>query len=265
MTSVADFEVVQVKYGERVTRKSVVFHDFAASGEPDADQPMDYSFWVARNDRTVVLVDTGYDIAAHDWLGEISTMPTPEGLRLLGIAPADVDVVIATHFHYDHVGWIHLFTNATIIASRVEYEYWTAKLSENGLVGEFATAADVGAIVRADQEGRLRLVDDATEVWPGITVHPVGGHCPGQLLTSVSSASGPLILASDAVHLREQLEKGWAFFAHTDLDEMRRAIAFTERLSHSLGAAVIPGHDPCVRAEYPPVQGPAHQVANRLG
>lgn len=264
-SSTTELSVVQVKYGDRVTRKSIVFHAFAESGELDADQPMDYSFWVARNDEAVVLIDTGYDIDAHDWLGEISRTPTPEGLRLLGVDPDDVDLVIATHFHYDHVGYIHLFTNATIVASRTEFDHWTEKLAENGLAGEFATPADVTAIMRAGDEGRLRLVDGETEVFPGITVYPVGGHCPGQLLTFVQSKSGPLILASDAIHLGEQLEKGFAFFAHTDLDEMRAAMTFANDLSASTGAPVIPGHDPRVRLEYPAVDGPARAIATSLG
>lgn len=257
--------VLQVKYADRVTRKSVVFHGFAESGEPDDDQPMDYSFWVARTDHAVVLVDTGYDVAEHDWLGEIGRTPGPDGLRLLGIDPADVHMVIATHFHYDHVGYIDRFANAQIVASRAEYEYWTAKYAENELVGEFATVRDVTAIMRARDEGRLRLIDGETSVFPGITVFPVGGHCPGQLLTLVESASGPLILASDAIHLGEQLERGWPFFAHTDLEEMKAAIAFAKELSDRTGAPVIPGHDPQVRADYPAVDGPASAIATVLG
>lgn len=260
-----ELSVLQVKYADRVTRKSIVFHGFADSGEPDADQLMDYSFWVVRNENAVVLVDTGYDISHHDWLGEISRTPTPDGLRLLGIDPAEVQLVIATHSHYDHIGYIDLFPTAQIVAARREYQHWTAKFAENHLVGEFATVRDVTAIMRAADEDRLRLVDGETEVFPGITVFPVGGHCPGQLLTYVQSKSGPLILASDAIHLGEQLERGWPFFAHSDLDEMKAAIAFAKQLSAATGARIIPGHDPGVRADYPAVDGPARAIATVLG
>lgn len=259
------YQVLQVKYGDRLTRKSIVFHDFVNTGEIDADQPMDYSFWVARTNDTVVLIDTGYPINDFDWLGEISRTPSPEGLALLGISPDDVTMVIASHFHYDHVGYIDLFVNATIVASRTEYEYWSERYAENGLVGEFATVKDVTAIQRADAEGRLVLVDGETDVLAGITVYPVGGHCPGQLLTYVESGSGPLIVASDAIHLGEQLEKGWAFFAHTDLHEMFEAIAFATELSERTGATIIPGHDPRVAATYPALEGPAAAVATVLG
>jgi len=264
-TRTGGLTVVQVTYGDRVTRKSVVFHGFADSGETDADQPMDYSFWIARGDDATILVDTGYDIAGHDWLGEISRTPPPEGLSLLGIDPAAVTMVIATHFHYDHIGYVHLFPNATVVAAQAEFDHWTDKYEQNGLVGEFVAVDDLRAILAARDEGRLRLVSGGTEVHPGVTVHPVGGHCPGQLVVEVDSTSGPLILASDAIHLGEQLEKGWAFFAHTDLDEMIRALAFVKERAAAIGARVIPGHDPRIARDNPAVEGPAAAIATVLG
>ena len=64
--------VWQVKYGERVVQRSAVLNDYAQYGLPDGDLDMDYNFWVLRSGETVILVDTGYDIPAFDWLGEIS-------------------------------------------------------------------------------------------------------------------------------------------------------------------------------------------------
>ena len=74
---------------------------------------------------------------------------------------------------------------------------------------------------RAESDGRLRLVGAEAEVHPGITVYPVGGHCPGELLTMVRSASGPKIMAADAAHFYEQVEYEWPFFAFTSLPQMR--------------------------------------------
>ena len=79
--------VWSVKYGERVVRKSDVFHDYGSYGLPDGDLDMDYNFWVLRANDSIILMDTGYDITARDWLGEISVTPTPDGLALLGINP----------------------------------------------------------------------------------------------------------------------------------------------------------------------------------
>jgi glyoxylase-like metal-dependent hydrolase (beta-lactamase superfamily II) len=256
--------VVQVMYGERVTRKSEVLHDYGQYGQPDGDLQMDYNFWVIRSPGGTILLDTGYDIPARDWLGEISVVPPPDGLDLLGIAPAAVDMVITSHFHYDHIGYLKLFSNARVISGQREYDYWFSKWRGGDLDGEFTTAGDLDAVRRAEEDGRLQLIDRETEVWPGITVYPVGGHCPGELLTLVGSQAGPKILAADAAHFYEQIENEWPFFAFTSLEEMRSALGFINRLAAETGAEVIPGHDGRVRDKHPPVTGPAGRVATVL-
>ncbi len=257
--------VIQVQYGERVTRKSVVLHDYERYGQPDGDLQMDYNYWVVRSGDQTILLDTGYDISARDWLGEISVVPTPESLRLLGIDPAAVDMVITSHFHYDHIGYLGLFTNAVVVSGQAEYDYWFGKWRKNDLEGEFAVAEHLEAVRRAENDGRLRLVGAEAEVHPGITVYPVGGHCPGELLTMVRSASGPKIMAADAAHFYEQVENEWPFFAFTSLPEMRAALSFINKLAADTGAEVIPGHDGRVRDKHPALDGPASHIATVLG
>jgi glyoxylase-like metal-dependent hydrolase (beta-lactamase superfamily II) len=257
--------VIQVQYGERVTRKSVVLHDYQRYGQPDGDLQMDYNFWVMRSADRTILLDTGYDIGARDWLGEISVVPPPDGLRLLGIDPAAVDMVITSHFHYDHIGYLGLFTNAQVVSGQAEYDYWFGKWRDNDLEGEFAVAEHLEAVRRAEDDGRLRLIGAQAEVHPGITVYPVGGHCPGELLTLVRSASGPKVLAADAAHFYEQVQNEWPFFAFTSLTEMKAALTFINKLAAETGAEVIPGHDGRVRDKHPALTGPASHIATVLG
>jgi glyoxylase-like metal-dependent hydrolase (beta-lactamase superfamily II) len=262
---VTGFEVLQVRYGERVTQKSAVLHDYASYGEPDGDLPMDYNFWVLRDGQTTILVDTGYDIGEKDWLGEQPVIPTPDALRLLDVDPATVSMVVTSHFHYDHIGHLGLFTGAQVVAGAAEYEYWRAKWRDGQLAGEFATVEHLEVVWQAEREGRLRLVDGETEVHPGVTVHPVGGHTPGELVTLVRGRSGPLLLAADAAHFYEQVENEWPFFAFTDLDQMRAALSFLNELAAKTGATIVPGHDGRTRDRFPPLAGPAATVTTVLG
>lgn len=253
-----------VKYGERVVRKSDVFHDYAQYGLPDGTLDMDYNFWVLRADGDVLLMDTGYDIAARDWLGEISVTPTPESLAILGIDPLDVKMVVCSHFHYDHIGYLGLFERAEVVAGQREYDYWFAKRDARKLDGEFTTEENLAAVEQAEADGRLRLFSDEAEPYPGITVYQVGGHCPGETIAKIETARGALILASDAAHFYEQLEHGWPFFAFTDLEEMRGALAFIAKLAGETGATVVPGHDGRTRERFPAAPGAAGKVATVL-
>jgi glyoxylase-like metal-dependent hydrolase (beta-lactamase superfamily II) len=254
-------QVLSVTYAERQVRRGEVFHDYASYGLPDSTLDMDYNFWVIRDADGITLVDTGYDVAARDWLGEIPVTSPPECLRLLEIAPASVYRVITSHFHYDHIGYLGLFTSAEVVSGGAEYDYWFGKRAAGALDGEFTTEADLAAVERAQREGRLRLVRDAERVSDAIAVRQVGGHCPGELLVMVRAEARPLLLASDAAHFYEQLEHEWPFFAFTDLDEMRRALALINELAERFDATVVPGHDARTRQRFPPLPGAAGAVA----
>lgn len=256
--------VWEVKYGERMVHKKDVFWNYSQYGLPDGELHMTYNFWVIRSQGKIILQDTGYDIPKKDWLGEISVTPTPEGLRILGIDPLDVSMVITSHYHYDHIGYLSLFANATVVSGQAEYDYWIGKLRADDLDGEFATRDDLEPVLQAEQEGRLRLVTEPTEVFPGITVYPVGGHCPGELITRIETKSGGLILTIDAAHFYEQIEHEWPFFAHTDLDEMRRGLRFANELAAQTGATIVPGHDGRVRDRYPAAPAPYGEIATVL-
>lgn len=256
--------VWSVKYGERVVKRSDVFHDYAQYGQPDGELDMDYDFWLIRSNGSTILLDTGYDIPKFDWLGEISVTPTPEGLRIIGVEPSDVNMVITSHYHYDHIGYLGLFRNAQVVSGQREYDYWIAKLKAGQLEGEFSTEDDLRPILAAENDGRLRLVSEKTEIFPGITVYPIGGHCPGELLTHIATADGGLIMTVDAAHFYEQIEHEWPFFAFTDLDEMKAGLSFINQLARETGATIIPGHDARVRDRFPAAPGDAGEVATVL-
>ncbi|GAA4932853.1 glyoxylase-like metal-dependent hydrolase (beta-lactamase superfamily II) [Actinomycetospora succinea] len=258
-------QVLSVRYAGRTVRRSDVLHDYAAYGEPDGDLEMDYNFYVVTGPDGITLFDTGYDVAARDWLGEIPGTTTPECLDLLGIDPRDVVRVVTSHFHYDHIGHLALFERAEVVAAREEYDYWSGKRARDGLAGEFATDADLDAVERARAEGRLTLLDGPTRVAPHLTVVPVGGHTPGESLLVVGTRERPLLLAADAAHFGIQVENDWPFFAFTDLDRMRRGLGRIHAVAHALGATVVPGHDGRTRHEHPAAPGPGGRVAVVLG
>ena len=80
---------------------------------------------------------------------------------------------------------------------------------------------------------------------PGITAVRVGGHAPGQLVFEVAGEHGQVVLASDAIHYDDELERERPFGIFSDLADMYRGYATLRRYAAS-GATVVPGHDPSV-------------------
>ena len=90
--------------------------------------------------------------------------------------------------------------------------------------------------MRAKAAGRLRIVDRSLEVVPGVNVERVGGHSPGQLIVSIATADGELMLASDAVHYYEELELDRPFAVIADLADASALRCDQEGAVSSCGA-----------------------------
>jgi glyoxylase-like metal-dependent hydrolase (beta-lactamase superfamily II) len=248
-------QVLQVRYAKRSLRAADAYHDFVSLGIEDRPLEMDYNFWILRQGRDCMLIDTGYDVDRRDWLGEKSVVPVSTALDALGIIPTDVSKLVLTHFHFDHIGHVALFPNATIYCSRIEYDYWIGKLERDELVGEFTEPVLLEAIRNAHRDGRVCMFDDATTVQPGVTAIVVGGHCPGQLVVTIRSKNGGVILAADAAHYGDQVRHSLPFFAFTDRNDMMAALKLLRQLEIATDWALVPGHDPEVRIRYPTLPG----------
>ncbi len=123
-----------------------------------------------------------------------------------GLKPEDIDVVICTHLHADHVGWntrlengswVPTFPNARYICGRIEYEYWEHLTNTSDKHGAFSDS--VLPIVKA---GKMILVEDNYEIVNGLTVEIGPGHTPGHLCLNAKEGA---IFCGDIIHSPLQL------------------------------------------------------------
>jgi glyoxylase-like metal-dependent hydrolase (beta-lactamase superfamily II) len=246
-------EVLAVKYGHRVTTRAESYLNFHLYGEPDADLDIDYFFWVIRDGHGVFLVDTGFAPAVGDRKRRAHYTTPAQVLPELGIAAEDVTAVVITHAHWDHTGNVGQFPRAQLVMAEAEYAFWTSPLAARGQFAAHCEPAEIALLRQAWEQDRLTLFTGEHTLAPGIELTEVGGHTPGQLVASVATAgNGTAVLASDALHFYEEVERDRPFAIVADLPAMYRAYDTLAQLAAQPGTHLVAGHDPVVRARFAP-------------
>ena len=156
-----------------------------------------------------LIVDTGKQLVLVD-TGAGNLAPTTgkllASLRAEKIAPGDIDIVFNTHGHPDHLGGNvdaagkPAFPKARYFISRVEWNFWTSPQAEQK-IDEHSREILVGTARRnlLPLKGSVDLVEDNTEVVPGIRTISASGHTPGLMALAISSKNERLLCISDVV------------------------------------------------------------------
>src|ERR1700736_2969458 len=158
-------------------------------------------------------------------------------LASAGYAPGDIDMILFTHFHFDHLWGISdgknaslLFPSAEFVASETEVAFWSAP----DLVGE-VSAKQQPLVTQANLKlasPRLRLIKAGAEVAPGVTTFDTAGHTPGHMSVHISSGREEMLPPGDVVVDRAIgfQHPEWAFGLHLDVPQATKArLAFLDR------------------------------------
>lgn len=228
---------------------------------PDFWSPADNGFtsavqtWVLRSAGRTILVDTGVgNHKERPYSPHWRHLDTDylDNLAEAGVDPDEVDIVINTHLHVDHVGWntrlvgrdwVPTFPNATYLLPRLDFDYWNplgqhrpknARSHQNVFEDSVAPVHEAGLTELWEGE---RVIDE------NLRLLPAPGHTPGSSVLHLSSGSDRAVFIGDLLHTPVQLQDP----AHNCSFEEDPAAARTSRrrlleFAADNTALVVPAH-----------------------
>jgi glyoxylase-like metal-dependent hydrolase (beta-lactamase superfamily II) len=156
-----------------------------------------------------VLIDTGFAPIAGTQKGMMF-----KNLQSAGVRPADIDTVIISHGHLDHIGGNMgadlkpNFPNARYVIHSKEWEFWSNKPDLSSM-NEVMQKEIMEAVNKSllSLKNQISLVDAGKDIVPGIQYIDAPGHTPGHAALAISSGSEQLLYVADIFHNVMQLAR----------------------------------------------------------
>jgi glyoxylase-like metal-dependent hydrolase (beta-lactamase superfamily II) len=209
--------------------------------------------WIVRTPGQLVLIDTGVgndkNRASNPiWHRRSGTFL--EDLAAAGVTPEQVDVVVITHMHVDHVGWntrlvngawVPTFPNARYVFAGEEWSFWKHENERGG--DEYGCIDDsVLPIVAA---GQAMLVDETHRLNRWLRFEPSVGHTPGHVSVRLTTSVGEAVFSGDLMHRVVQVaEPQWSSrFCYDGKQAATTRREFVERHADT-GTLILAAHFP---------------------
>jgi glyoxylase-like metal-dependent hydrolase (beta-lactamase superfamily II) len=182
--------------------------------------------------------------------------PWLDALKATGTTTADVDIVLCSHLHVDHVGWntrldngrwVPTFPKARYLFSRNDWAYWQARSQADGLARTGDYFAD--SVLPIFEAGQAELVDGDFAIEDDIVLQPTPGHSPGHVAVQIRNGTALTILSGDIMHHPLQCRNpDWSTNFCVDPALSRRTRrSFLE--THAAGdTLIVPAHFPAPTA-----------------
>ena len=245
-----DYKIQAIKYGTIAQYPVSGLVVGAPEGEM-IDIPL--AFWLIRGNGRNILFDCGF--YRQKWNDEFDIegyIRPDEAVRRAGLKVSDITDLILSHAHWDHMGGIDLFPDATLYIQRTEYDYYVGEAWQDGGQTDGIDPEDIVSLVKRNITGTLKFIDgDDTEVLPGIRAFTGGRHTFASQYLLIET-DPPYVLASDNAYLYRNLEE-MAPIATFAVEDGMANIQALKRMVSLAGAIdrVIPGHDPAVFDKFP--------------
>src|SRR3979490_2478262 len=225
--------------GTNVTMDGVVK---ALHEDPHMLDVVDSGFLV-NTGKQLILVDAG----AGTWWGGGALGRLAGSLRSAGYTPEEVDIVLVTHLHSDHVGGLttqdgtRVFPNADVYVTKAESDFWlspeiAAKAPKDAQPFFRSAQAIAAPYIKA---GKWHTFSGSEKIVDGMELGPLSGHTPGQTGYEFSSKGQKILFWGDIVHAqRVQLQHPEVTVAF-DIDPTAAAATRNQLLPKLAGGDIL--------------------------
>jgi glyoxylase-like metal-dependent hydrolase (beta-lactamase superfamily II) len=252
------YEVFAIRYAAQELRSEG--HMFIGGDHAKMLPGLDFFTYAIKGNGRTWVVDTGTTRAHSSKMNrdyQFLWRPS-EALTKIGIDAKSAPDVILTHAHFDHMGTIEDYPRARFHIQDEEMIHVTGRDMTHPQFRLAYHPDDVKALVDLLYAGRMVFHDGDVTLAPGLEFILVGGHARGQAILRVHTKRGWIVLASDAVHVFEEVDDERPFAVFYDLMRMLEGYRRINRLAGSRDH-VIPGHDARVTEAYPSLPGHEHR------
>jgi glyoxylase-like metal-dependent hydrolase (beta-lactamase superfamily II) len=215
--------------------------------------PMPVHSFILRTQHHNVLIDTciGND-KERPGLGEFHHLTTRylDRLAAVGLRPEDIDYVLCTHLHIDHIGWntrlvdgrwVPTFPNARYVMSKVEFE--TTRADADKVPIPALRNCFYDSVLPVVEAGKVEFVEGVHQFLDELVLRPAPGHSPGHIRIELRSDRELAVFAGDMVHSPIQVPF-WQWSSRVCWDQKMAAQARRELLEFCVAenALLVPGH-----------------------
>jgi glyoxylase-like metal-dependent hydrolase (beta-lactamase superfamily II) len=250
MANLPEYEIYAIRYARQEKRAEGL--TFLGGDPGKLIRGLDFFTYALKGGGRTWIVDTGMTPRQSERMGrryDFICRPS-DALAKIGIDVANEPDVILTHAHFDHVGTIADYKKARFHIQDEEMVHVSGRDMTHAPFRAAYHAEDVKALIDLVFADRMVFHKGDVTLAAGIEFLLVGGHARGQAILRVHTARGWVILASDAVHLFEEVDEERPFAIFYDLPGMLEGYRRIKRLATHRDL-IVPGHDQRVTAGYP--------------
>ncbi|MFI9842008.1 MBL fold metallo-hydrolase [Nonomuraea sp. NPDC051941] len=168
--------------------------------------------WLLRSEGRNILIDTGVGNHKERPYSPVwSRLDTGflDNLARAGVRPEDVDLVVNTHLHVDHVGWntyldgrawVPTFPNATYLMPKADFDFWNPANEHKPLLGRGNQNVFEDSVAPVHEAGLTTLWEDSYTIDANLRLESAPGHTPGSSVVVLESGADRAVFVGDLLH-----------------------------------------------------------------